>query len=338
MLPVEECKTRSGVIMPELPEVETIKLGLSRRVKGLRISSIDTNQHNMLQGDPNRAINAEIADIKRRAKILILDLKRDVIPAKAGILRSPMSEGVPSGSRMTTKGEVHSDARMTAEGDYSILVHLKMTGQLVFQSADEKIKIVGGHPQAEYNKPLPHAHTHIVVNFTDGSHLYFNDLRRFGWMKIIPTSEVENEPGIAKAGPEPLGEDFKNQKAKIKMIIQKSKKAISTLLMDQGFIAGIGNIYANEILYEAKIMPDRPASSLNDKEIESLFAAIPIILEKGLAHGGTSDSTYVGVDGERGDYLKVAAVYHQKTDPEGHPITTKKINGRTAHFCGKCQR
>lgn len=284
--------------MPELPEVETIKLGLERRIKGLTILDIEVRKKGKFIGDRKKVYGLKIKKIRRRAKVIIIDLSSDM----------------------------------------SLMTHLKMTGQFVYHSKNEKQKIVGGHPQKGYNQPHPHQYSHIIITFTSGDHLYFNDLRRFGWMEVVKTTDVENHKAVREAGPEPLGEEFKNQTSNIKKIMQKSKIAIKSFLVDQKNIAGIGNIYSDEILYEAGIRPDRMALSLSDVEIEKIFTAITKVLKKALAVGGTSDSTYVGVDGERGDYLKIATAYHKKEDPKGHKIERKKLGGRTAHFCPVCQK
>lgn len=284
--------------MPELPEVETIKSGLERRVKGLTISNIEVRKKGKFIGDKKKVVGLKVKNVRRRAKVIIIDVSNNM----------------------------------------SLMTHLKMTGQFVYHSKNEKQKIVGGHPQKGYNQPHPHQYSHIIITFTSGDHLYFNDLRRFGWMEVIKTADLEKHKAIKDAGPEPLGKEFKNQKAKIKNIMKKSKIAIKSFLVDQKNLAGIGNIYSDEILYEAGIRSDRLAMSLSDIEIDKLFKAIPKVLKKALACGGTSDSTYVGVDGERGNYLQKACAYHKKEDPKGHKIERKKIGGRTAHFCPICQK
>jgi len=284
--------------MPELPEVETIRRGLTKRIKGLTIRSVLVRAEKLWHGETKNIQNARIDKVWRRAKMLGIELNND----------------------------------------YSILVHLKMTGQLVFCGKNEKDKIVGGHPQKVYNEPLPHKHTHIIINFSDGSHLFFNDLRKFGWMKVVKTSEVSRDKYRVGLGVEPLDTKFINYKSEIITKINSSKLAIKTWLMDQKNIAGLGNIYSDEVLYYAGVRPDRKGVDLTDGEIGKILLTIPKILEKAIKCGGTSDSTFVGVDGERGDYLKCAAVYHQDKDPKGHKIEKKKINGRTAHFCPKCQK
>ncbi|MDO8513119.1 MAG: bifunctional DNA-formamidopyrimidine glycosylase/DNA-(apurinic or apyrimidinic site) lyase [bacterium] len=294
--------------MPELPEVETIKEGLNSRIRGRVIKDIEIREPKLFRGDEKKVVGAEIKKVWRRAKVLLVELSQEKI------------------------------ASSRARNDIFLAIHLKMTGQLVYQGADCKIKVVGGHPQAEYNQPLPHGHTHIIFDFTDGSRLYFNDLRKFGWVAVFDKEELKEQTFIKDVGPEPLAEEFKSQISNLKMTIQNSKRAIKTLLMDQSFIAGIGNIYSDEILYDAGVRPDRLAGSISDEEIAKIFKVIPEVLKHALEHGGTSDSTFIGVDGERGDYLKHAYVYHKFKDPKGHKIITKKIGGRTAHFCEICQR
>lgn len=283
--------------MPELPEVETIRRGLTKRIKDFTIRDVEVRVRKLFHGDEKNAQNAKIINIWRRAKMLGMEL----------------------------------------DNDYSILVHLKMTGQLVFCSKNVKDKIVGGHPQKAYNEPLPHKHTHIIINFTDDSRLFFNDLRKFGWMKIIKTTDVLKDKYRVGLGAEPLGKKFIDHKSEIIARIKKSRISIKTWLMDQKNIAGLGNIYSDEVLYFAGIRPDRKGIGLTDREINKIFSTIPEVLKKAIKCGGTSDSTFVGVDGERGDYLKCAAVYHRDKDPKGHKVEKKKINGRTAHFCSKCQ-
>jgi formamidopyrimidine-DNA glycosylase len=283
--------------MPELPEVETIKIGLENRIIGLEIEDVLLREPKLFKGDKGDVAGRTIKEIIRKAKVLIIKLN----------------------------------------GGQNIAIHLKMTGQLVFQGADEKIKVVGGHPQREYNQPLPHRHTHIILAFTDGSKLYFNDLRKFGWMAVLNDRELTKQTFIKNIGPDPLSSDYSLDWL-LGALMKKSNVQIKPLLMDQTFIAGIGNIYSDEILYAAAILPDRRVGTLTGGEIDRLYRTIPAILQIALRAGGTSDSTFIGVDGERGDYLKQAFVYHKELDPKGHKVERKKIGGRTAHFCSFCQQ
>lgn len=299
--------------MPELPEVETIKRGLENRVKGLEIREIEIREPKLFLGDKNLVIGAKIVNVWRRAKVLLIDLAR---------VR-------PEGG--------DSSALPQDDSTITMAIHFKMTGQLVYQGADEKIKVVGGHPQKEYNQPLPHGHTHIIIYFTDGSRLYFNDLRKFGWIMVLSEKELAEKAFIKEVGPEPLSQDYTFDTF-MAGLMRRSKSYIKPVLMDPAFVAGIGNIYSDEVLYLAGVLPDRRVGTLSAHECEKIFKVIPYVLMRGIKYGGTSDSTFIGVDGERGDYLKHAYAYHQLKDPKGHPIQRKKIGGRTAHFCPICQK
>ena len=123
--------------MPELPEVETIRLGLMRVLPGKIVKTIDVRIPKLFRGDPHFLVGRSISQIRRRAKVLIIDF----------------------------------------DNDHSLLIHLKMTGQLVYQSPDEQDKVVGGHPQAAYNQPMPHSHTHVIFNFTDGRCFFTSSIR-----------------------------------------------------------------------------------------------------------------------------------------------------------------
>lgn len=284
--------------MPELPEVETIRLGLERRIIGQVINEIEVRVAALARGDIGEAEGAMVRHVRRRGKVLIIDL----------------------------------------DNGRSMLIHLKMTGQLVYRDAHEAIKVVGGHPQAAYNQPLPHTHTHIIIHFKSGGTLYFNDLRKFGWLEVRSTDRVNEHGLVARLGPEPLDNHFSVALLK-ERLMRYPNRLLFPSLMDQSLVAGIGNIYANESLYVARISPERRVRDITDEEWHRLHDAIIAVLRESLRYGGTSDSTYIGVDGERGDYLKHAHVYHQRLSrPEGLPVEHKKIAGRTAHFVPQIQR
>jgi formamidopyrimidine-DNA glycosylase len=284
--------------MPELPEVETIRSGLARVLPLKTISDLSVMAPKLFTGDPGAVIGAKVEQIRRRGKVLLLDL---------------------------------------SNGN-SLLIHLKMTGQLVYQSKDETEKIVGGHPQAVYNQPLPHAHTYIIFTFDDGSKLFFNDLRKFGWVHVVPTLEADSYGMLKTLGPEPLEPGFTQEVLRSQLLRYPNRRIFDSLL-DQTLIAGIGNIYANEALYEARIHPERKVSAILNEEWPLLWKSILHVLQQSIKYGGTSDSTYVNVEGQRGDYLNHAHVYHKKIAvPCGHEVTRKKIGGRTAHFCAVDQK
>lgn len=285
--------------MPELPEVETIRRGLEKKIQGKKIIKVESHVPKLLSGDINSIIGAKVLNIKRVGKVLEIDLSNH----------------------------------------YSVLIHLKMTGQLVFRTCNncsEPVEFKGGHPQKVYEQPLPHKHTHIIYTFADKSILYFNDLRKFGWNKIILTDDFKNYLGKDKFGPEPLSKDFTVEY--LKKIFAKSNKKIKDFLIDQAKISGIGNIYANDALYWAGILPTRLAKTLSGTEIERLKKAIEKVIKLGIEYGGSSENTYVDVNGKRGKYMDVTATYQQKTDPKGHPLIRKKFGSRSAFYCEICQK
>ncbi len=293
--------------MPELPEVETIRRGLLQKLVGQQVDRIDVHwQKSFPADDLKNLIHHEITDIERRGKVLIIRLAND----------------------------------------YSLLIHLKMTGQLVF---DEKVqetsnkkqtkrRFAGGHPTKSMMADLPDSSTRVIFTFKNRSNLFFNDQRKFGWIKLVPNDEVNKNVLIARLGPEPLSEGF--LLTDFRQIIQRRNAPIKAVILDQSTLAGVGNIYVDEALHLAKIHPLRKASSLSKKEIETLYNSIIQILKLGLEHGGTSFTNYVNVDGIQGDYLKYARAFRREGKPCpvcGTIIQKIKVAGRGTHVCPKCQ-
>lgn len=204
-------------------------------------------------------------------------------------------------------------------GAETLIIHLKMTGHLAIE------------PQAE---PV---HPHVRQRFflTDGDELRFRDSRKFGRVYLV----VDSDEVLAKLGPEPLEEAF--SAAELKRIISHRRRVLKPLLLDQTVIAGIGNIYADEALFGAKLRPDRYAHTLTDDEIERLFAAIQTALRLGIEREGASISDYVKPDGTKGDMQNEVMVFRRTDMPCytcGRPITRVVLGGRSTHFCQGCQK
>ena len=199
-----------------------------------------------------------------------------------------------------------------AEGS-SLVFHLKLAGQLIFNGKPTK-------------------YTRKVFNFDDGSQLIFNDVRKFAWWKKVKTTkEIEKE-----LGPEALEITFETFKTLLK---KHPKIKIKPLLMNQKFIAGIGNIYSDEILFASKVKPMRQAKTLSEKEIQNVFQDTKKILKTAIKYQGSSIQHYLDAYGRKGNYSQCHKVYHQnKCSLCGAGIKTTKINGRTAHYCPKCQK
>lgn len=219
------------------------------------------------------------------------------------------------------------------DNGYSILTHVKLTGQLLYKGKRNKErvispKVIGG---------LGGKHTHVIFHLNDGD-LFYNDIRRFGWIRVVRSSEIEREKFISKLGPEPLKDLTLELFTKI---LSKSTRAIKVVLMDQTKIAGIGNIYANDALWDAEISPKRLAHSLKPKEQETLYTSILKVLKNGLRHGGASELAFVTPDGQEGEYQNHTLVFNHtgelcKRCKKG---TVQKyfLSGRGTYWCPICQ-
>ncbi len=205
---------------------------------------------------------------------------------------------------------------------FSILIHLKMTGRLLYNIE-------------------PGPHTHFIFKFKDSSWLLFNDLRQFGYLKLLKSDQARNLLE-SKFGPEPLENDFTLKMFK-NILAGKKRSRIKIFLMDQKNIAGIGNIYANEICFQAGVNPARVIGGLNDREIEKIFSAIRKILTLAIKYKGTSTDEYLDIFGEKGKFVPLLKVYGRqgkKCLREGCKGIIEKISlgGRGTFFCDKCQK
>lgn len=278
--------------MPELPEVETIRSQLQKLIVGKKIKQVKIGLPKMVKLPLVKfkkiVIGATIKKVNRRAKILIFELTNN----------------------------------------WSILIHLKMSGRLIFRKKNEKL----GSEDTKWN--------HLVYYFSDGSRLFHNDLRQFGYVKLVKTEELPDFFKKEKLGPEPLEKNFTLDR--FSAILKKKPKAkIKQFLLDQQNIAGIGNIYSDEILFFAGVHPLRKAGDLKPLEINKIFAGIKKILPKALESRGTSDNLYLDARGRKGNYVPRLKVYGregQKCKQCDGIIQRLKIGGRSAHFCPKCQK
>lgn len=288
--------------MPELPEVETIKRGLGRLLLGLQVASVNFDYP---KGFPNSEadieaflIGASVLSVRRRAKVLIIELSRG----------------------------------------YSLVAHLKMTGQMVFRG---KESFAGGHPNDSLVGELPDRSTRVTFSFTSGDKLFFNDQRKFGWIRLLPTSEIANIDFMKRVGPEPLEAGFTWQVLQIGLLRRKNT-SIKAAILDQSVLAGVGNIYADESLWAAKIHPATLVRNVTEAKIKLLHGAIREVLELSIARGGSTDRNYVDAEGRRGSYLDFAKVFRREGQPcLRHPdtlIEKIRVAGRGTHICPKCQK
>jgi formamidopyrimidine-DNA glycosylase len=300
--------------MPELPEVETVRIGLARLLPKRVVKDV---WHDWQKSFPNAPadvarflMRAEIMSVKRRAKVLIIEL----------------SSG------------------------YSLVIHLKMTGQLVFVNENEQQKAKskkqkadrfgGGHPTDSLINKLPDKSTRVVIDFEDGSKLFFNDQRKFGWMRLLPSAEVPEIDFLKSVGPEPLEDDFTVDKF-IERIITRPNGIIKAVLIDQTILAGVGNIYADESLWAAKIHPSTRVTDIPKAKLVGLYNDLQAILRQSISSGGSTDRNYVDAEGKKGNYLNFALVFRREGQPCprcGTVIEKIRVAGRGTHICPKEQK
>ncbi len=287
--------------MPELPEVETVRLGLQRLLPGRIIKHVDYDNEKNFPNAPSDVaqflVGARVKAVRRRAKVLLIDLS----------------------------------------SDYTLVVHLKMTGQLVFHSATEHFG--AGHPNDSLIATLPDKSTRATLTFADGGRLFFNDQRKFGWMRLLPTVEVPHIDFMKKVGPEPLEAEFTWQVLQ-ERLQRRPNTTIKAALLDQTVIAGIGNIYADESLWGARLHPSTRVKDVSPVQIRDLHTSIVEVLALSIAQGGSSDKNYVDAEGRKGSYLQFAKVFRREGQPChrcGTVIEKTRVAGRGTHICPVCQ-
>ncbi len=207
-------------------------------------------------------------------------------------------------------------------GGHTLWVHLKMTGHFYYLPITDPIA----------------KHDHIVFHLNNNGHnLRFNDYRRFGRLRIYRTDEIMQQKGLVELGPEPLeitSEEFVN-------LLSSRRRMIKPALMDQYFIVGIGNIYADESLYRTRIHPRRLTNSVSKPKLRELHGHIQKILKRAIKMMGTSVDTFAGVNGQPGKYQKYLQVYGREGEPCakcGQAVRREKIGSRSAHYCPRCQK
>ncbi|HEV2412447.1 MAG TPA: bifunctional DNA-formamidopyrimidine glycosylase/DNA-(apurinic or apyrimidinic site) lyase [Candidatus Saccharimonadales bacterium] len=288
--------------MPELPEVETVRRGLVQILPGMKVTGVEVRSTKSFPNEQVRVdtklINASITAVRRRAKILLIDLSTD----------------------------------------FSLAVHLKMTGQLVFRGTNGT-RFGAGHPNDSLVGDLPDRSTRVIVTLNDGR-LFFNDQRKFGWMRLLPTGDLETSGLLKSMGPEPLEPSFTFKVFK-ERLIKRPTSVIKAALIDQTVIAGIGNIYADESLFAARLHPATRVRDVSPAKLRTLYNELLRILELSLEKGGASDRNYVDAHGKKGSFTAHAQVYKRKGEPCfrcGTPIQRIVVAGRGTHICPHCQR
>lgn len=298
--------------MPELPEVESLKRSLLPYLKGQKVVSVQVSRAKLVSGKGTvresldfKKVQFEemlkgevIKSIDRRAKNLILEFESGKI----------------------------------------VLIHLKMTGQLVYKSKNNDF-VKGGHPIQESDLVVPNKHTYVIFELEDGF-LYYNDVRMFGYLLYFEDQEsLDKENHFEGLGFEPDDEDF-SLESFVKLMNKKSSR-LKSVFLNQEVVVGLGNIYCDEVCFEAGVKPDRFVKSLSDAELAKLYNAIKKIIPLAIDMGGSSVANYLLGDGSKGNYAHYHKVYLKGGKPCqvcGSILEKQKLNSRTTVFCSVCQK
>ena len=287
--------------MPELPEVETVRSGLQRLLPGRVVSTVDFDTAKSFPNVPSDVqsflIGATVQQVLRRAKVLLIEFTNN----------------------------------------YSLVIHLKMTGQLVYRGETERFG--AGHPNDSLIGKLPDRSTRVTIVFADGSHLYFNDQRKFGWVRFMPTPAVMDLAFFQKVGPEPLSDAFDWHQLQARLQRRKNT-SIKAAILDQTVVAGVGNIYADESLWGAQVHPATLVRDLKPAQFHKLYDELTYVLRLAIEKGGSTDKNYVNAEGKRGSYMDFARVFRRENLPCprcGTTVIKTRVAARGTHTCPKCQ-
>jgi len=299
--------------MPELPEVENLRRGLEKKIVDQKILSVKVSKPKLVWGKGN---------FRKISKIKVKEFELGL-----------------TGEQFSKIERRAKNLIFRFKSGKILLIHLKMSGQFVYKSNKGDKKIIGGHPIEISETQLPNKHTHIIFKLQKGN-LYYNDTRMFGYLLYYPNiKRFEEENHFALLGLEPFDKKFTIKY--LREALNRKRGKIKSVLMDQKVVTGLGNIYADESLFEAKIHPERPAHLINKSEAEHLYKVIQRIMRRAIKLGGSSVATYRLLDENRGNYAREHKVYGK----EGHKCsrcgkTLKRIliQNRTTIFCPNCQR
>ena len=291
--------------MPELPEVETTVRDLNKTILGRKIEDIWSDFKKMIKKPK------DFGEFKKETKNKKIE-------------------------KVRRRGK---NILIDLSGNKTLLIHQKLTGHFLVGSwkleVGSWIPLIKGSLEEPVNRFI-----HLMFWLDDELMLALSDLRKFAKVELWDKEELERSKEFRSLGPEPLEKDFSFEKFK-EALSQKKKGKIKQVLMDQTIIAGIGNIYSDEILWTAKVHPLKKTSRLNNEEIKRIFQAMKKVLKQALGLRGTSISDYRRPSGEKGYYTEKRKVYRREGDkcPRcGTIIKRIKLTGRSAHFCPNCQQ
>ena len=305
--------------MPELPEVQTVVDDLNKKVKGRRIVGVWFDWPKMLK-DP-------------------LDQQMNAIAHK----HVAVFQKVIKGKKILNVRRRAKNILVYLSGDLLMLIHLKMTGHLLvgkwkLKKLKGKDLVVPIEPKAMVEDPY-NQYVHLIFYLDDGRMIGFSDLRKFAKAILGSVAQIENLEELKKLGPEPLDKNLNF--IKFVKLIKPERRKIKPVLMDPQVIAGIGNIYSDDILWTSRINPFKPANKLSGKELKVLWQSIKKVLTKAVKLRGTSISDYRDTSGKEGKYADYRLVYQREGEPCPRcktEIKRVKLGGRSAHYCPICQK
>jgi formamidopyrimidine-DNA glycosylase len=313
--------------MPELPEVETIRSDLYKTIKTKKIVNIKVFKKHMIKGNIHKIKNWQIEDIKRRGKLLIIKLT-SLQPA----CRTGRANKQASKSPLNKAQQINQLISKT--NSLYLLAHLGMTGQIILSKQSSIIR----NWSRLAGRNLISKHTYCIITLSDKSKLYFNDIRMFGYLQLTNQKQL-NQILNKNYGIEPLTPNYTWEN--FQQVFSNRKTSVKNILLNQKLIAGIGNIYADEICFFAKILPSHSASTLTPLELKQLFIGCEKILKLSIQHRGTSFSDYRDASGKKGNFLQLLQVYQRANKKclrcKKGIIQKIKISGRSSHYCPLCQ-
>lgn len=292
--------------MPELPEVETVRRSLEPFVPGRKIVQVTVRDSLVIKRPdpgqyPELLSGQRFTRLDRRGKYLVMHLER-----------------------------------------HGLLVHLGMTGQLTFRDPQRPDTAFIRQPYTGLQRALQHpvdAHTHISLEFEDGTALHYRDVRKFGKWRLYPLESLDQSSELTALGPDPITGDFQLEPFVARL--RKTSRAVKAALLDQSTVAGLGNIYVDEALFRAGIRPRKAARRLTGRELERLFKAIPEVLQAGIEAGGTTLRDFVDGTGSAGTNQERLLVYGRHGQPCtvcGGTLKRATVAQRTTSWCPVCQR
>lgn len=294
---------RTVCTVPELPEVETVRRGLAAILLGKRIEAV------------TRLWPPTFEVHQARIDELIVGARLDDVRRRGKVLLLDLDNG------------------------QHLVVHPKMTGQVVVVRGGTTV-LAGGHPSPSMLAPMPNPTTRVVLTLSEDMTLFFNDQRKFGWIRLVDTRALVSEEFLSRLGPEPFGAAFTARWLGHQLARHRGA-SVKAVVLNQSTVAGVGNIYADESLHRAGIDPRRRAGTLTAPETARLHRAVRAVLRAAVEHGGTSFVDYGNDFRGRTTYLAGGRVFHRQgraCQSCDTPIQRIEVAGRGTNFCPHCQR